>query len=71
MHIISSMRKQVNCARPNNVKMIISYTVNKLGTSLKDKMVFNHEHVIAYYAKCPEESSPHDYVGESCRRVLE
>ena len=24
-----------------------------------------------YYAKCPEESHPHDYVGESGRRVLE
>ena len=71
MHIISSMRKQVNRALPDNVKMIISDTVNKLGTSLKDKMVFNHEHVIAYYANCPEESCPHDYVGESCRRVLE
>ena len=37
---------------------------------MKDKNVFNHEHDIVYYAKCPEESCPHDYVGESGRRVL-
>ena len=34
-------------------------------------MVFNHEHDIVYYGKCPDESCPHDYVGESGRRVLE
>ena len=34
-------------------------------------MVFNHRHDIVYYAKCPEESCSHDYVGESGRRVLE
>ena len=38
---------------------------------MKDKTVFNHEHDIVYYAKCPEKSCPHDYVGESGRRVLE
>ena len=34
-------------------------------------MVFNHEYDIVYYTKCPEESCPHDYAGESGRRVLE
>ena len=38
---------------------------------MKDKTVFNHEYDIVYYAKCPEKSCPHDYVGESGRRVLE
>ena len=38
---------------------------------MKNKTVFHHEHNIVYYAKCPEESYPHDYVGESDRRVLE
>ena len=28
-------------------------------------------HDIVYYAKCPEESCPHDYVAGSGRRVLE
>ena len=37
---------------------------------MKDKTVFNHEHDIVYYAKCPEKSCPHHYVGES-GRVLE
>ena len=66
-------QKQVNCALPDDVKMIVSYTGKKLGTcfNVKDKTVFNHEHGIVYYAKCPEESCPHDYVGESGRRVLE
>ena len=67
------MRKQVNCAVPDDVKMIVSYTSKKLSTcfNVKDKTVFNHEYDIVYYAKCPEESCPHDYVGESGRRVLE
>ena len=38
---------------------------------MKNKTVFHHEHNIVYYAKCPEESYPHDYVSESDRRVLE
>ena len=34
-------------------------------------MVFNHEHDIVYYVKCPEKSCPDGYVGESGRRLLE
>ena len=72
MHLISSMRKQVNRAFPDDVKMIVSYTGKKLGTcfNVKEITVFNHEHYIFYYAKCPEESCPHDHVGESGRRML-
>ena len=53
--------------------MIVSYTGKKRSTSfnVKDKTVFNDEHDIAHYAKCPEESGPHDIVDESGRRVLE
>ena len=53
--------------------MIVSYAGKTLGTCLKviEKTVFKHEHDIVYYANCPEESCPHDYVGESGRRVLE
>ena len=56
MHIISSVRKQVNRALPDDVKMIVSYTGKILSTcfNVKDKTVFNHEHDIVYYAKCPE-----------------
>ena len=56
MHIISSVRKQVNRALPDDVKMIVSYTGKTLSTcfNVKDKTVFNHEHDIVYYAKCPE-----------------
>ena len=58
MHIISSMRKQVNRVLPDDVKMIVSYTGKKLSTcfNVKNKTVFNHEHDIIYYAKSPEES---------------
>ena len=67
------MRKKVNHAFPNDVKIIISYTGKKLGTcfNVKDIKLFNQEHDIVYYAKCPEKSCSHDYVGESGRRVLE
>ena len=53
--------------------MIVSYTGKKLGTcfTVKDKTVFSHEHDIVYYAKCLEESCPHDYLRELGRRVLE
>ena len=57
MHIISSLRKQVNRALPDDVKMMVFYAVKKLNTcfNVKYKTVFNHEHDIMYYAKCPEE----------------
>ena len=44
-HIICSMRKQVNCAVPDNVKIIVSYTDMKLSTcfNMKDKTISNHE----------------------------
>ena len=45
MHIISSMRKQVNRALPDDVKMTVSYIAKKRGTcfNVKDKTVFNHK----------------------------
>ena len=66
LHIISSMRKQVNGALPDDIKIIVSYRGKKLSAcfNVKDTTVFNHENDIAYYAKCPEESCPHYYVGE-------
>ena len=39
--------------------------------NVKDKMVINHKHDTAYYAKCPKEFCSHDYVGESGKRALE
>ena len=73
MHIISSMRKRVNRALPDDVKITVSYAGKKLSTcfNVKGKTVFNHEHDIVYYAKCPEKFCPHDYVSESGKRVLE
>ena len=73
MHIVSSMRKLVNRALLDDVKMMVSYTSKKFSTcfNVKDKTVFNHEHDNVYYAKCPEKSCPHDYVGESGRRMFE
>ena len=73
MHIISSIRKQVNRVHPDDVKMMLSFTGKKRSTcfNVKDKTAFNHENDIVCYAKCPEESCPHDYVGESGTRVLE
>ena len=53
--------------------MMVSYTGKKLSIcfNVKEKMVFNHEHDIVYHTKCPEESCPHVYEGESGRRVSE
>ena len=64
VHIISSMRKQVNRTLRDNVKMIVSYTDKKLSTcfNLKYKKVFNNEYDIAYFPKYPEKSSPHENV---------
>ena len=71
-HVISSMQKQSNCAQPDDVKLIVSYTGKKLSIcfNVKDKTVFNHEHDIVYDTEYPEESCQHDYIGESVRRVL-
>ena len=71
MHIISSMRTQINRALPDNVKLTVSSIGKKRNTcfNVKDKMVFNSEHDIVYYTKCPEKSCPHDYVGKSDFRL--
>ena len=74
MHFInSSMRKQVNDALPDDVKMIVLYIGKRLSTcfTVKDKTVFNHECDTVYYERNLEKSCPYDYVGESGRRVLE
>ena len=51
MHIISSMQKQVTCALPDDIKMMVSYTGKKLSIcfNVKDKTAFHHEHDIVYY----------------------
>ena len=69
----SSIRRQINRALPDDIKMMVSYTGKKLSTcfNVKDKTVFSNENDIVYYTNCPEESYPHDYVDESSRRVLE
>ena len=70
MHIISSMQRQANQVPPDDVIMMVSYTGEKLSTcfNVKDKTTLNHEHDIVFYAKYPEESCSHDYLGESGRR---
>ena len=58
MHIISFIRKQVNRAFPDYVKMMVSYTDKNFSScfNVKNNTVFNHEHNIVCHAKCPEES---------------
>ena len=60
---ITSLRKS---------KLFVLFLIRSLVRfNMIHKTIFNHKHDIAYYAKCPEESCPHDYAGESGRGVLE
>ena len=58
MHIISFMRKKVNRALPDYVKMMVSYTDKNFSScfNVKNNVNIIIMNIILCYAKCPEES---------------
>ena len=73
MHIINSMKKDVNKILPENVKVRTAYTGKRLSTCFKtkDETKFEHKHDLIYHVKCPTENCKEDYVGEVARRLGE
>ena len=63
----------MNCAVPDHVNMMVSYTRKKFSTcyNVKYKTVFNHEHENVCFVSCREESYQPDYIGELGKKFLE
>ena len=71
--VLLKMKKHLNKSLPTQVKTIVTYHSEKLGTKfqLKDKARFNHQNNLVYYSKCPDKTCNEDYVGETDRRIEE
>ena len=67
------MNTCVNKLHSNNTKIEVAFKSTKLSScfNVKDKIVFEHNHDLIYYAKCPEPTCIDDYVRESARRITE
>ena len=57
---------------PNNVKIRVAYTGQKLGTKfqIKDKTKDQGKHDLVYYNKCLQPACNKDYLGETVRRII-
>ena len=71
--VLLKMKKHLNKSLPTQVKTIVTYHSEKLGTKfqLKDKARFNHQNNLVYYSKCPDKTGNKDYVAETDRRIEE
>ena len=72
-YLTKSMKRNLKKKLTNNVKPQITYTGRKLGSlfQTKDQTIFEHKHVVIYYANCSAENCVDDYFGETARRVNE
>ena len=71
--LTKSLKRNLNKRLPNNVKMQVTFTCQKLSSqfNVKDRTKFGLKHGIIYFGKCPEENSINNYLGESARRISE
>ena len=67
----SNIRRAYICSK--TVDTQITYTGRKLSAcfQIKDKNKLNHQHDLAYHAKCPSELYDKNYIGESGRGTTE
>ena len=65
------MKKHVRKTLPENVLAIV--TSKKLSTkfNVKDKTEFYHQSNLVFYRKCPNQTCPEGYNGETDRRIKE
>ena len=61
------MKKHVRKTLPENVIAIVTYKGKKLSTKFdaKDKTEFYHQSNLVFYGKCPNQTCPEDYNGET------
>ena len=71
--IIKTVNNNLKPILPNNVKIRVAYTGQKLGTKfqIKDKTKDQHKYDLVYYSKCQEPTFNKDYLGETRRRIIE
>ena len=67
------MKKHVRKTLPENVIAIVTYKGKKLSTKFdaKDKTEFYHQSNLVFYGKCPNQTCPEDYNGQTDRRIKE
>ena len=72
-NLLESMKRYVSKLVPEHTKLEITFTVKKLNScfSIKDKISFEHQHVLIYYVNCTKPSCRDDYIGETGRRIME
>ena len=71
--IIKTINNSLKRILPDNVKISVTCTGQKLSTTLqiKDKTKDRHKHDLVYYSKCPKSTCIEDYLGETGRRIIE
>ena len=71
--IIKIINNSLKCILPNNVKVRVTCTSQKVGTKfkIKDKTKDQHKHHLVYYSKCTETTCKEDYLGENGSRIIE
>ena len=68
------MKKSLKCVLSENITTRVAYLGTRLSsilTKIKNKASKEHQHDIAYYAKCPESQCSEDYTEETARRLSE
>ena len=65
------LKKNLNKLLPNNLKIQVIFTGQKLSTQfdVKDRTKFKSKQDIIYFGKCPEQNYTDNYLGESARRI--
>ena len=71
--IIKTINNSLKRILPDNVKISVTCTGQKLSTTLqiKDKTKDRHKHDLVYYSKYPKPTCNEDYLGETGRRIIE
>ena len=70
--VIKSIRKTIKRLLPSNIKVQVSFTVNKPSScfNIKDKTKFEHRHEVIYLGTCPETMCNDNYIGEAKPRIF-
>ena len=71
--LIKSVKTILKYNLPNNTVTKSAYSASKLSNkfNVKSKIKQDHQHVVTYYVKCPEETCREDYIGETGRILSE
>ena len=73
INLTKMLKRNLDKHLPNNVKMQVTFTGQKLSTqfNVKDRTKFEHKHDVIYFRKCSRKDCTDNYLGESPRRISE